>query len=206
MKKTLALLFMTCAGFTHFAHGEIARTNCPASLSSRYYFPISTFENESSPSPPTHSAWYSRFLVAMKEPTMSCGKVSESYRFLWLRTFHHPISIRISVSSNKGTITAIEMDGAGGYDAGKELKRTSRALSSAELESIRSLISANDFWSLEPRYKTLGLDGSQWVIEGRKANIYHAIHRWSPENGEARLIGLRFLSMSKLNIATDEIY
>jgi hypothetical protein len=51
--------------------------------------------------------WYSKHLKALQEPSLwnlSGTQKSETYRFLWLRTFHHPISVRLDVNPN-GTST-----------------------------------------------------------------------------------------------------
>src|SRR5580704_15030869 len=44
--------------------------------------------------------WYAKHLRAMREPSISAASKDESlvaYRFLWLRTFHHPIAIRLTI-------------------------------------------------------------------------------------------------------------
>src|SRR5215471_9631010 len=67
------------------------------------------------------AAWYSKHLAALSEPPL--WKVSrqhpavEEYRFLWLRTFHHPLSVRLTVASDSaGTLTYKETSGKGGYE------------------------------------------------------------------------------------------
>jgi hypothetical protein len=43
--------------------------------------------------------WYSKHLTAMGEPSLlevsRQDATVEVYRFLWLRSFHHPISVRL---------------------------------------------------------------------------------------------------------------
>ena len=44
--------------------------------------------------------WYGRFLNAFDEPSLwelSKKSPTQSYRFTWLRTFHHPVVVRIDV-------------------------------------------------------------------------------------------------------------
>src|SRR5215471_17992706 len=47
--------------------------------------------------------WYSKFLNAMHEPSlweMPKTQKTKTYRFLWLRSFHHPVSVRLDVNSD----------------------------------------------------------------------------------------------------------
>jgi hypothetical protein len=67
--------------------------------------------------------WYSSQLRAMKEPSLSTASPSEqatTYRFTWLRTFHHPLVARFVLDgSGAGTLYVKMADGAGGYQPGK---------------------------------------------------------------------------------------
>lgn len=39
--------------------------------------------------------WYSSHLRSMAEPSLSCGAIEDSYRFVWLRSFHSPVAVRM---------------------------------------------------------------------------------------------------------------
>src|SRR5271154_1251824 len=64
--------------------------------------------------------WYSEQLRAMNEPSLfelSKDKRVESYRFTWLRSFNHPMAIRLMIQQNgSGILYITENDGAGGGD------------------------------------------------------------------------------------------
>jgi hypothetical protein len=65
----------------------------------------------------------------MSEPSLSCDRTgAETYRFLWLRTWGHPIAVRIAGLSTGGLISAVELDGAGGYGPGTILRTVNRPL------------------------------------------------------------------------------
>jgi hypothetical protein len=51
----------------------------------------------------------------------------------------------------------------------------------------------------------LGLDGSDWLIVGRRKDIYHAISRWSPD-GAIYDLGKLFLELADPPLAEVEIY
>jgi hypothetical protein len=52
---------------------------------------------------------------------------------------------------------------------------------------------AASFWALDPEERHRGLDGSDWLIEGRRKNIFRAVGRWSP-NGAIFDLGKLFFS------------
>jgi hypothetical protein len=63
--------------------GAPVAESCPESQEVRY-FPVGTFGPRNSDL--FVREWYSKHLVAMGEPSLSCGvlKDTETYRFLWL--------------------------------------------------------------------------------------------------------------------------
>src|SRR5215204_1130025 len=63
--------------------------------------------------------WYSNHLRAMEEVALtSLLDEDESYRFLWLRSFHHPITIHVWRTGVDQFIVVKEVSGAGGYKPG----------------------------------------------------------------------------------------
>jgi hypothetical protein len=59
--------------------------------------------------------WYTEHLAAMSEPALMAGP-GETYRFLWLRSFHHPIAIRLSCTNGTCQLAAVRTGGKGGYE------------------------------------------------------------------------------------------
>jgi len=48
--------------------------------------------------------WYSGQLKALDEPSLLAearNTSTQSYRFLWLRSFHHPIAVRLDVMADR---------------------------------------------------------------------------------------------------------
>lgn len=186
---------------------RLVRSTCPPLADDSYFFPAS-----SDPSAPLavslhqfHRRWYSAHLRAMGEPSLSCGTSSdeEVYRFLWLRTFDHPIIVRIARSEKRVQLTAVELSGRGGYEPGSILKQMHKSLSSDQWQELTDRIGAVDYW-LQPSIETggIGLDGSQWIIEARCGPIYHVVDRWS--GGMNEHLGLLFLELADLK--PDKIY
>lgn len=135
--------------------------------------------------------WYPKHLEAMKEPSLfqqSTNKSIEQYRFLWLRTFHKPIAVRVWKESTGITLRVVRLSGAGGYDPGKIEHEESFALTADQWKELLKLLRKSSFWDLPTAEKNAGgYDGSQWILEGQAAGKYHVVDRWTPSfDGENR--------------------
>lgn len=152
-------------------------------------------------------AWYGKHLAAMKEPSLfklSSDKDLCVYRFLWLRTFHNPIVVRLIVN-NDGSAHLISKitSGAGGYEPGEVTESIEKIISAEEVDSIELALSGLDFWDLPSTVEDSELDGAQWIVEGVKDGKYHIVDRWSPD----RLYEELALFLVKCaGIKVDEIY
>ncbi len=130
--------------------------------------------------------WYSKHLRAMAEPSLSCGQAAgESYRFLWLRTWGHPIAVRIEAGGSNA-LTAVELDGTGGFEPGEVLRRVERQLGAEEWRTLSHSLKSLNLWRMPTRVPTQALDGAQWILEGRSERDYHVVDRWSPRDGVYR--------------------
>jgi hypothetical protein len=94
--------------------------------------------------------WYSKQPKALDEPslwTLSKTQKEQSYRFLWLRTFHHPAAVRIDVNGTSRLTTKIA-SGAGGYARAILVQNDTSALTKEQTD-----------WFLEknPRKQVLGI-------------------------------------------------
>ncbi len=155
--------------------------------------------------------WYGKQLAALQEPSLwerSKTQQTESYRFLWLRTFHHPIAVRIDVSEN-GTsrLTTKMTSGKGGYAPGNLVRHLTVTLSKEQTDWFLGKIEEYKFWHLPSVQETGGEDGAQWIVEGIKNRSYHIVDRWSPRDGDVRAIGLVMINdLAKLKIEPSEVY
>ena len=158
------------------------------------------------------SQWYSDELRTLDEPSLwelSKSKKEESYRFLWLRTFHHPIAVRIDIKADGSSQLTVKMtSGTGGFRPGHLTKNASTALTVAQTNEFRGEIKKYGFWQLESRPKeTPGDDGAEWILEGVRGGTYRIVVRWTPKNGPVRDFGLFMLeNLANMKIPADEIY
>lgn len=171
----------------------------------RLYFPRGALDPSSTQSDDFDNNWYSTQLRAMAEPVLAPSGATHAYRFTWLRTFHHPIAIRVVAENGQFKLFATELDGAGGYSPGVVLRKKSVSLSSEQFEELEALILRNDFWNLAPHEETMGPDGSEWIVEAA-TDRYHAVARWTPHDGALREIGERFLSLAGWSFDSREMY
>ena len=190
-----------------------------AAVNKSEYFPEGAFgENQEQFATNYYGAWLSFF----KEPSLlkedSEGAAKEVYRFLWLRTFHHAIVIRLDVAKD-GTgnlVTKVSTGEAGfGMRNRKIIGETSRPVSRDEVQSLLTLINEKGFWTTPSYTKTdqTGTDGSEWVLEGRNGGKYHVVARWTPcdssrsDKKDICAIGRTFtFDLAHLDIPKDEFY
>jgi hypothetical protein len=155
--------------------------------------------------------WYSQQLIALEEPSLwgvAKTQKTRSYRFLWLRTFHHPIAIRIDVNSD-GTsrLTTKMTSGAGGYAPGKLVENHTVTMTKELTDWFLGKIEEHKFWKLPSTEDSGGNDGAQWIIEGIRDGSYKIVDRWTPRDGDIRAIGLVMVNdLAKLKLPSNEVY
>ena len=165
---------------------------------------------------PTKNKYYEHQLQALKETSIGnvqSDGVTQSYRLLWLRTFHHPVVVRVDVlSDGTGRVRVKETSGQGGYEPGKLIKNDASKLTAQDVQWFVDRMQESGFWELPPDEKQaeneIVLDGATWVVEGKKGDQYHVAERYAPTcNDKVRNIGLMMLlDMAKLKLLYDEVY
>jgi hypothetical protein len=60
--------------------------------------------------------------------------------------------------------------------------------------------------ALDPEERRIRLDGSDWLIEGHRKNIYRAVSRWSPRGALRDLRGLFFELAGPAHLADIKLY
>lgn len=163
------------------------------------YFPNGTLD-ENQRQHNSYNQRYSKYLSALQEPVLGkpVPEKTQVYRFLWLRTFHAPLCIRINIGSgSSATLTIKVTNGQGGYFPGEIIKNRTISLTEAQKNKFLNTLSKNKFWSLTNE-KHHGLDGAMWLIEGIKESNYHLVHIWSPKkNNPIREICMLMLQLSE---------
>lgn len=140
--------------------------------------------------------WFSEPLAVIHEPALWCGQqtADETYRFIWIRSFHSPVVVRVSRSGSS-------------YHLHAEMRSTMASVS-APARSVDRKIKAGDWhklgyalaWASFRQQPTTvidtGEDGAEWIFEGSSPN-YHIVARWSPQRGSRVWgLGLTFLKLA----------
>jgi hypothetical protein len=180
----------------------------PADASPQY-FPKHIFSKRADLSD-FQARWYAAYLRAMHEPSLldlAKDKSALAYRFVWLRTFHHPIAVRLFIRPDgTGELTSTEMTGAGGYNPGVMAHSQTRDVLNDEVIRFQALLHAIDYWSMPIEGPDAGLDGAEWILEGVRSGEYHVVTRWSPETGAYREACSYLLELSKFEVNPEQVY
>ena len=69
-----------------------------------------------------------------------------------------------------------------------------------DVDALRTHLAAADFWNMpgDPSDDERGLDGADWVIEGRRNGVYHSVIRWEPRPGPFRTACEDFIALSSI--------
>jgi hypothetical protein len=178
------------------------------------YFPPLAFSDDPNRDGFTQD-WYSRHLKALDEPSlweMSKSSTDQVYRFLWLRTFHHPVAVRLNVTDDgTGLLTVKEADGAGGYEPGKVIVNRTSKVSKQKTKLFLDKIEELGYWNLptrEEKSKTvIILDGSRWVLEGVRDGKYKVVDHWTPKDGPVRDLGVFLVfDLAEMKVPQGDIY
>jgi hypothetical protein len=215
---TILLLILFLVNCSKFLYNGITQYS---EINNFYFFPKGSFSdsiiaNKENDMDKFHRDWYSTHLKSMKEPSFSIleQKIESAYRFLWLRSFHHPIAVRIEKIGDQIILHAVELDGYGGYKPGKIKKFIEKIISLDDYQKHCELLAEIDFWNMNTILSNINLDGTitinadgaHWILEGSSNGKYHVVDRWSPEPGKYREACLFFLKLAGFKIQADEIY
>lgn len=146
-------------------------------------------------------------LSAMGEKSFSTlSKKDTVYRFLWVRSFHHPICVSIQILNhgNGGAVLhAVELEGGDMYNApkGRQLRNFSVRYFPKLAKELIEKINTTGFWTLPlnddvPNHVVD--DGAQWVLEGWDNGKYRLVRRTSPREGKFRELCVSFLLLAHL--------
>jgi hypothetical protein len=154
--------------------------------------------------------WYSTYLRAMHEPSFleaSQDRSLVAYRFLWLRTFHHPIAIRLTIRPDgTGSLTGKVTSGTGGYGTGVMTWNKSIDIPKTQVQQFINLSQKTAFWTSPTGGLEEGNDGARWIMEGVHSGVYHVVDRWNPEKSDYASMCLFLLSLSKIQVEAKDIY
>lgn len=153
--------------------------------------------------------WYSKRLRDLKEsPLLSLTDEDETYRFLWLRSFHNPIAIHISKTGSRPFMVVKELRRMDRNDPREFLEEHSRSFTIPEWNGFMLRLEVARYWQLPANESLFAEDGAQWILEGYREGRYHVVDRQTPAAGAYRDACLYLLQKSGLltTIPSEQVY
>ncbi|NGM49997.1 hypothetical protein G5B46_10300 [Caulobacter sp. 602-2] len=149
--------------------------------------------------------WYSGTLSAAAEPSLYAYSRQRhpsgvrAYRLIILPSFDKPVIVRLNRrASGEIDLIAKRLSGAGGYDPGQLEKAgvVRRTLTPNEARQFQAMLARAGKLNRRPVTCTMGLDGSEWILESADGGTYRYVNRWSPERGDERALGEFMLGLA----------
>jgi hypothetical protein len=154
------------------------RPECEDRTTDSYYFPKDWVDSSSgatgSDGDLRHR--YAQALRTMSEPSLSCqAPPDEVFRCLLLGGWRGPLAVRIVVSRDHMSATAVELDGRVGPKPGTVRHRMERELTNGEWITIDRALRVLNFWHLSAEADQPSPSKSSWILEGRNRSQYQVI-------------------------------
>lgn len=178
----LVLLLSSCT------EERSASAGVACSTSPEHFFPVPELQAR-------EKDWYGPELRAMEEPPLCrlASGVEEAYRFVWLRSFHPAIAVRVERHGDEYALIGKRLSQAryepgSGWESGDLVVDRSRRLRREHWKRLAALVDSAQFWSPETATRSAPeggvVDGAQWILEGVRNGRYRVLDRWSPEEIE----------------------
>ena len=140
------------------------------------YFPPQSFAGRTAD---LHTFWYSRDLYALGEqplwPSASSGVTT--YRFTHLGAFTGPKSATLTVlPDGTGTVRIKALSPS----RDRQEMDDSRTVSAEQVRRFLGAMTKANYWHVPTETPIRGLDGADWILEGRQGGQYHVVVRWCP--------------------------
>lgn len=123
--------------------------------------------------------WFSREMYALGERPLwpqDSGQ-GATFRLTVLPAFSGPSVVTLTIGQSGATRVAIRKLN---LDRQAMEIDEERQAPQAELTSLLTDLDQAHFWAMPSERKSVGLDGADWILEGKHGNTYHVVERWCP--------------------------
>ncbi|MCK6504900.1 hypothetical protein L6R53_16135 [Myxococcota bacterium] len=154
--------------------------------------------------------WYAATLSSLLEPSFLelARRPGQTYRFLWLRHWHAPLSVRVSRVGDQAVadLRVLERPSAAGPSRLRARRRV--VLDAQDWTGLLDHLQAAGFWTAPTRdpHDQLGPEGARWVIEGLDEGRVHVVDRFSPDDPAVVALGLYMVGLAGLTVPPREVY
>lgn len=128
------------------------------------------------------------------EPPLTDDSLSggTTYRLILLPTFDEPIFVQARVDAAGASIKTKVLNGVGGYGLeklGVLSINKERPLTRDEWDYLAKMVIDSGFWAAPgiDRTDVMVYDGAAWALYGRDLEVFHRIHRITPEPSSLEL-------------------
>jgi len=152
--------------------------------------------------------WLKTQLIDLKENCIYNSDIPPSktiYRFTWLRSFHHPISIRAEKFEDRIMLYWKLGKGAGGYKPRGLKKSGKKKLKLDEWTEFTNLVSVADFDILPYKEDVPMTDGATWTLERKTCDDFKA-HITNDPSKEFTNACLYLLKRTSIKVKKEDIY
>jgi hypothetical protein len=142
------------------------------------YFPPDTL---TSPSGRFDPRWFSRELYALQEKALwpPSSENERTYRVTVFPAFTFPRSVTLTMMPDgTGNVRFRETD-ASRYHLTVD---SAHSITAQQATDFTNSLDGIQFWQLPTHVQQLGLDGTEFVLEGVQDGRYHVVIRWCPGN------------------------
>lgn len=132
------------------------------------------------------------------------------YRFLWLRTWHPPMSARACRVGEQGVVELRVLDGLSRPGVDHRLRAARRVvIDAAAWELLEARVRGAGFWE-HPGPNPIAApdpeEGSRWVFEGIDDGRAQVVDLYTPEEAEWVDLGLYLLGLAGVPVPEREVY
>jgi len=127
------------------------------------------------------------------------------YRFTWLRSFHHPIAVRIEKVEDKIMLYWKVGKGAGGYSPQGLKKSGKKKLSLKKWLEFENIVKISNFDNIPNEQYIPMTDGATWTLERKEPDSFKAHHSNSPSK-EISKACLYLLDLTNIKVKDDDKY
>jgi hypothetical protein len=124
-----------------------------------------------------------KFLQRFKEVPLNKqpASIDESYRLIWIPSFHNPTVIHIWRSEDSYFITTKQLNRKHNLEVGDLMFQQTRSLTKEQWQSFVNLINQSCFWNAPSIVEeATPEDGASWTLEGLRNGKYHFVDRVTP--------------------------
>jgi hypothetical protein len=122
-----------------------------------------------------------RCFVPEAEEPLCCSrhKESEAYRFYWNSSLNGDGFVHVGCANE---VVMLRWQYLHFRVPAATESPPAMTLPLSDWQRLQQAVSDATFWALNLGSATFdGFDGARWLIEGRRGDAYHAVHRWCPE-------------------------